>query len=333
MTKQIYLAGGCFWGLEKYLSLIAGVTSTSVGYANGRTANPSYEEVKSQSTGHAETVRVEYDDEKLRLEELLALFFEAIDPTSLNRQGHDQGIQYRTGVYYTDEADKWIVEESAAYLRKKFDPLGKTVVTEMKKLENFCPAEEYHQKYLDKNPGGYCHIDTPLFKKAADYKPSTCSGCAAHFSAGKQAGLEKLSPLQYDVTQNAATEAPFSGEYDSFFEDGLYVDIVSGEPLFSSKDKYNSGCGWPAFSGPVHDGRTHILEQPDNSLGRERTEVRSNNADSHLGHVFKDGPAKLGGLRYCINSAALRFIPVERLSAEGYGEYLELFREKAQSDD
>jgi peptide methionine sulfoxide reductase msrA/msrB len=333
MIKQIYLAGGCFWGLEKYLSLIAGVTSTSAGYANGRTANPSYEEVKSQSAGHAETVRVEYDDEKLRLEELLALFFQAIDPTSLNRQGHDAGIQYRTGVYYTDEADKWIVEEAAAYLRKKLAPLGKTVVTETKKLENFYPAEEYHQKYLDKNPGGYCHIGASQFKQAADYRPAACSRDAADLSAGKKVALEKLSPLQYDVTQNAATEAPFSGEYDSFFAEGLYVDVVSGEPLFSSKDKYDSGCGWPAFSRSLPDGRAHVLEKPDTSLGRERTEVRSNNADSHLGHVFEDGPEELGGLRYCINSAALRFIPAERLSAEGYGEYRDLFREKARRDD
>jgi peptide methionine sulfoxide reductase msrA/msrB len=326
MIRQIYLAGGCFWGLEKYLSLIAGVISTSVGYANGRTAKPSYEEVKSQASGHAETVRVEYDDEKLRLEELLALFFEAIDPTSLNRQGHDEGIQYRTGVYYTNEADKWIAEESAAYLRKKFEALGKTVVTETKRLENFYPAEEYHQKYLDKNPDGYCHIDGCLFKKAADYKPVAASCGSGDFSAEKQSALGKLSPLQYEVTQNAATEAPFSGEYDNFFEDGLYVDVVSGEPLFSSLDKYNSGCGWPAFSRPVHEGS--IVEKPDNSLGRERTEVKSSGAGSHLGHVFEDGPTELGGLRYCINSAALRFIPIERLSAEGYGEYLKLFQKK-----
>ena len=331
MTKQIYLAGGCFWGLEKFLSLIAGVTSTSVGYANGRTANPSYEEVMSQAAGHAETVRVEYDDEKLRLEELLALFFKAIDPTALNRQGHDQGIQYRTGVYYTDEADKWIVEESAVYIRKKFEPLGKTVVTETKKLENFYTAEEYHQKYLDKNPDGYCHIDGCLFEKAADFKPAAASRGSGDFSAERQAALVKLSPLQYEVTQNAATEAPFSGEYDGFFEEGLYVDVVSGEPLFSSRDKYDSLCGWPAFSRPVHNGS--IVEKPDNSLGRTRTEVSSSGAGSHLGHVFEDGPAELGGMRYCINSAALRFIPVERLSAEGYGKYLELFRTKARRED
>jgi peptide methionine sulfoxide reductase msrA/msrB len=326
MTKQIYLAGGCFWGLEKYLSLIAGVSATTVGYANGLTANPSYKDVKSQAAGHAETVRVEYDDEKLRLEELLALFFQAIDPASLNRQGPDQGIQYRTGVYYTDEADKWIVEESLEYLKKKFEPQGRAVVTEAKPLENFYPAEEYHQKYLDKNPGGYCHVDAELFEKASDYSPAACSCCGAKSGTGKQAGLEKLSPLQYDVTQNAATEAPFSGEYDGFFEEGLYVDVVSGEPLFSSRDKYDSGCGWPAFSRPVDEGR--LVERPDESLGRERTEVRSRDSGSHLGHVFEDGPAELTGLRYCINSAALRFIPVERLSAEGYGEYLKLFRPK-----
>ena len=324
MTRQIYLAGGCFWGLEKYLSLIAGVTSTSVGYANGRTAKPSYEEVRSQASGHAETVRVEYDDEKLRLEELLALFFEAIDPASLNRQGEDEGIQYRTGVYYTDEADKWIVEESAAYLRKKFEALGKTVFTETTKLENFYPAEKYHQKYLDKNPDGYCHIDGCLFKKAADYKPA--SRVPGDSNAEREGTLRELSPLQYEVTQKAATEAPFSGEYDNFFEDGLYVDVVSGEPLFSSLDKYNSGCGWPAFSRPLSEGS--IVERPDDSIGRKRTEVKSCGAGSHLGHVFEDGPPELGGLRYCINSAALRFIPTERLSAEGYGEYLKLFQKK-----
>jgi peptide methionine sulfoxide reductase msrA/msrB len=276
-------------------------------------------------------VRIENDDETLRLEELLALFFEAIDPVSLNRQGRDQGIQYRTGVYYTDEADEWIVKESVSYLRKKFDPLGKTVVTETKRLENFYPAEEYHQKYLDKNPAGYCHIDVSLFKKAADYRPEAASRGPGDFSGERQAALEKLSPLQYEVTRNAATEAPFSGEYDGFFEEGLYVDVVSGEPLFSSRDKYDSRCGWPAFSRPVHDGR--IVEKPDNSLGRKRTEVRSRDAGSHLGHVFEDGPAELGGLRYCINSAALRFIPVERLSAEGYGEYLKLFRTKVSGND
>ncbi|MDR3122368.1 MAG: peptide-methionine (R)-S-oxide reductase MsrB [Treponema sp.] len=331
MNKTIYLAGGCFWGTEKYLSLIAGVTAASVGYANGSAPNPSYEEVKSQAAGHAETVRVEYDGATLSLEELLALFFEAIDPASLNKQGHDEGIQYRTGVYYTDDADQWIVEESIAYLRKKIEPLGKPVVVEAKRLENFYPAETYHQNYLDKNPGGYCHIDRGLFQRAADYKPRALSQEALRRNSGALKGtLARLSPLQYEVTQHAATEAPFSGEYDDFFEEGLYVDIVSGEPLFSSKDKYNAGCGWPAFSKPVEESR--VVEMPDTSLGRERTEVRSRDAGSHLGHVFTDGPAERGGLRYCINSASLRFIPLARLAAEGYGEHLKLFQnEKSKS--
>jgi methionine-S-sulfoxide reductase len=160
--KTIYLAGGCFWGAEKYLASIPGVIKTEAGYANGRTANPGYEDVCRKNTGHAETVKVDYDPGLLSLARLLELFYLAIDPTSLNRQGHDTGTQYRTGIYYTGEEDLPVIEASLDSLQKEY---REPVVVEARPLENYYPAEEYHQKYLDKNPGGYCHIGSGTFAK------------------------------------------------------------------------------------------------------------------------------------------------------------------------
>jgi len=242
--KTIYLAGGCFWGSEKYLALIPGVVATAVGYANGCTANPTYEEVCKHDTGHTETVKVEYDLSKISLTFLLELFYDAIDPTSLNRQGGDFGTQYRSGVYYVDETDKEIILGSIGLLQESHD---KPVVIEVMALDNFYPAEEYHQKYLDKNPGGYCHIGSIQFakaKKAADE--------ATLYRSQKQEELRNtLTELQFEVTQNGATEAPFQNEYFATFEPGIYVDITSGDPLFVSADKFESGCGWPSFSRPI----------------------------------------------------------------------------------
>jgi len=309
----IYLAGGCFWGSEKYLSSVRGVIETQVGYANGNTENPTYEDVCHNNTGHAETVKVVYDKEVLPLEFLLELFYESIDPASVNRQGGDVGEQYRTGIYYTDEKDRALIESSLSRLQKK---LGKPVATELKPLLNFYPAEEYHQKYLDKNPNGYCHISRVKIEKAAkalvnpaDYPPPD----------EKELKI-KLSPLQYEVTQKNATEPPFKNEYRDTFSPGIYVDITTGEPLFSSKDKFASGCGWPSFTKPLDPNA--LKEKPDYSHGLSRTEVRSRAGNAHLGHVFDDGPPTSDGLRYCINSASLRFIPKERMAQEGYGYLL-----------
>jgi methionine-S-sulfoxide reductase len=162
VRKQIYLAGGCFWGTEKYLSLIPGVLDTEVGYANGNTANPGYEDVCYRDTGHAETVKVEYDPAVLELPALLSLFYQVIDPTSINRQGADRGVQYRTGIYYVDEADGPAIRKSLAGLQTQYD---KPLAVEAEPLKNYYPAEEYHQKYLDKNPGGYCHIGAAAFER------------------------------------------------------------------------------------------------------------------------------------------------------------------------
>lgn len=309
MEKTIYLAGGCFWGVEKYISLIPGVENTEVGYANGDTENPTYEQVCRDNTGHAETVKVTFNSDHISLSELLTRFFEIIDPTSLNKQGNDRGIQYRTGIYCTQQDDRSEVLTALEKLQSKYD---KKIVVEAAMLENYYPAEDYHQNYLDRNPGGYCHIPASAFEQAK--RPLTATD--------KKDLKQRLTEIQYRVTQENGTEPPFRNEYYSEFREGIYVDIVSGEPLFVSTDKFESGCGWPSFSKPIDSSR--IQEKADASHGMHRTEVRSCGSDSHLGHVFQDGPADRGGFRYCINSAALRFIPKERMEEEGYGEYLTL---------
>lgn len=311
--KTIYLAGGCFWGAEKYLDMIKGVVHTEVGYANGATQNPTYRQVCSEGTGHAEAVKVDYDEAALSLEFLLEIFYDAIDPTSVDRQGNDAGRQYRTGIWYVDEADRPIIENS---LKKLEARLQKPLAIEYGPLENYWPAEEYHQKYLDKNPGGYCHIGPAKFAKAA----AAVVNPAAYQKPGDGQLRRELSDEQYNVTQNSATEPPFKNEYWDSHQKGIYVDITTGEPLFASADKFDSGCGWPSFTKPIDPAV--VAEQEDHSLFMRRTEVRSRVGDAHLGHVFPDGPKDKGGLRYCINSAALRFIPKEQMEQEGYGHLL-----------
>lgn len=312
--SEIYLAGGCFWGTEHFLKQINGVISTQVGFANGNTLAPSYEDVCKRGTGHAETVKVVYDRAVAPLEFILDLYYKTIDPKSLNRQGHDTGTQYRTGIYYIDSEDLSVIESSVKALEAR---IGGRSAIEVLPLRNFYPAEDYHQDYLDVNPHGYCHIDPSLFELAKNAKP------APRFSKPDDAILKaSLSPAQYEVTQNAATERPFANEYWDKFEDGIYVDITTGEPLFVSADKFESGCGWPSFSKPIDPSL--ISEKSDKSFGMVRTEVRSSLGSAHLGHVFDDGPRDRGGLRYCINSASLRFIPKARMEQEGYGAWLKL---------
>ena len=308
MEKKIYLAGGCFWGTDHLFSLVEGVVRTVAGYANSRVPHPSYEMVCTGRTGAAETVEVEYDDTKVGLTDLLSIYFRSIDPTTLNRQGNDIGTQYRTGIYYTEAADLPVIEAFvAAVQRRHKEPLA----VEVGPLVNFYPAELYHQEYLYKNPQGYCHVDPALFKEVRARKARNLD---------KAELRERLTPLQWEVTQNGATERPFINEYDHEFRKGIYVDITDGTPLFVSSRKYNSGCGWPAFSRPID--KSLITEHTDTSFGRVRTEVRSASSGAHLGHVFPDGPKDDGGMRYCINSASLRFIPLEEMGAEGYGKYI-----------
>lgn len=316
--KEIWLAGGCFWGTEEYISRISGVITTATGYANGNIAFPSYEQVCSGATGFAETIYVAYEPTSISLVFLLEVYYQSINPLSLNQQGSDIGSQYRTGIYYTDPDDVGIIEKSIEQLEQK---LKEKVAIEHQELMNFYLAETYHQRYLQKNPHGYCHISPELFSYA---------DTAKEYTLPNQETLQKnLTPIQYQVTQENATEAPFTNEYDTEFRQGIYVDITTGEPLFLSSDKYNSGCGWPAFSKPITENL--ITEFFDTSCGHIRTEVRSTLGNAHLGHVFDDGPKKSGGLRYCINSASLRFIPLENMSKEGYQAYVSLI-ENAHSN-
>lgn len=314
MIKTIFLAGGCFWGTAHLMSLVPGVSSAIAGYANSIIPDPTYEMVCTGRTGAAETVKVTYNDSIVSLTDLLQLYFKSIDPLSLNRQGNDIGSQYRTGIYYTDPSDAGIIDAQLATLQRRHTaPLA----IEFAPLKNFYPAEEYHQDYLVKNPGGYCHVNPAFFKEAAAMKPRNAES--------KEELRRRLTPLQWEVTQNGATERPYVNEYDNEFRPGIYVDITDGVPLFVSSRKYNSGCGWPAFSKPI-DPKL-LTELPDYSYGRTRTEVRAAKSGAHLGHVFNDGPVDEGGLRYCINSAALRFIPKADMEKEGYGKYLPLIEE------
>ncbi|MDE5607904.1 MAG: peptide-methionine (R)-S-oxide reductase MsrB [Muribaculaceae bacterium] len=310
--KTIYLAGGCFWGTAHLMSLIPGVDKATAGYANSLIPSPTYQQVCTGLTHAAETVKVDYDPEEIGLSTILRIYFRSIDPLSLNRQGNDTGTQYRTGIYYTDPTDVPVIEAELATLQRRHtEPLA----VEFLPLKNFYPAEDYHQDYLVKNPDGYCHVNPALFKEVREMKKSAKT-------ESREQLRQRLTPLQWEVTQNSATERPFINEYDHEFRPGIYVDIVDGTPLFVSSDKYDSGCGWPAFSRPIDTSL--LTEHDDHSYGRHRTEVRSARADSHLGHVFPDGPVETGGLRYCINSAALRFIPLEEMASAGYASFIPL---------
>ncbi|MBQ4538964.1 MAG: peptide-methionine (R)-S-oxide reductase MsrB [Oscillospiraceae bacterium] len=314
----IYLAGGCFWGLEQLMQSIPGVIDAQSGYANGIGEKEAvYETILKGNTGFRETVRVEYDPEQVSLDALLLAYFYVIDPTVENRQGNDIGSQYQTGVYYTNDNAKQTVERIAELERSRSDKF----VVEIGPLLNYYPAEEYHQDYLEKNPLGYCHIPWEEIKLFSNLKIDP----GDYQKPADEVIKEKLTGEQYYVTQQSGTEYAFYNEFWDKFEKGIYVDIVTGEPLFSSKDKYLSSCGWPAFTQPIEE--PSVVELEDLSHGMQRIEVRSRAGNSHLGHVFENDPESPNGVRYCINSASLRFIPYQEMEAAGYGYLLDIFEE------
>lgn len=307
--KEIFLAGGCFWGTQAYFNQIKGIIKTEVGYANGIGENPTYKQVCTGATGYAESVRIIYNPEEINLYQILEHYFRTIDPTSLNKQGGDIGTQYRTGIYTTNLDDRQFVQDFITLVKNNY---SKEIVVEDKLLKNYYAAEEYHQNYLEKNPGGYCHVDLSLANKDTEILRYT--------KPSDEEMVRNLTEDQYEITQNSATERPFSSEYNDLYDKGIYVDIVTGQPLFASTDKFDAGCGWPSFSKPIEDNGVNYFE--DKTIAnRRRVEVKSKSGDTHLGHVFNDGPEELGGLRYCINGASLRFIPLEKMDEEGYGKY------------
>ncbi len=331
-------AGGCFWCMEKPFEHLKGVKEVISGYTGGRKENPTYKEVSSGTTGHLEAVEVIYDPTAVTYRELLEVFWRQIDPTDPEGQFVDRGSQYRTAIFYHSEEQKALAEES----KRIMDASGifdKPVVTEILPAGKFYLAEDYHQDYYKKNPlrykfyrygSGRDQFLDRVWKGKEDFRIFRNTGGGkkdwrSFVKPSKDKLKEMLSPMQYRVTQEEGTEPPFNNEYWENHREGIYVDIVSGEPLFSSLDKFDSGTGWPSFTRPLEP--ENIVEREDRSFFTKRTEIRSRLADSHLGHVFDDGPRPTG-LRYCINSAALRFIPVEDLEKEGYGEYLKLFRKK-----
>ncbi|MBS5799656.1 MAG: peptide-methionine (R)-S-oxide reductase MsrB [Clostridiales bacterium] len=312
--KKAIFAGGCFWCMVKPFDELPGIISIVAGYTGGHVENPTYEEVCAHSTGHVEAVEITYDEDKMPYRELVEIFFRSIDPTDPDGQFHDRGETYHTAIFYQDEMQKEVAEQYKKELEKTgyFD---KPIVVPIKPAMPFYKAEDYHQDYYKKNPLRY-----RLYYKGSGREKFIKDKWYRN-PYDKEELKKRLNDLQYRVTQENATEAPFINEYDEHFEEGIYVDIVSGKPLFSSKDKFNSGCGWPAFSKPIM--QSVVYDEEDTSHGMHRIEVRSSHADSHLGHVFEDGPRELGGLRYCINSAALRFIPKDRMEEEGYGSYID----------
>ncbi|HLR54575.1 MAG TPA: peptide-methionine (R)-S-oxide reductase MsrB [Pseudogracilibacillus sp.] len=316
LEKAIF-AGGCFWCMVEPFDEQPGIESIVSGYTGGHVENPTYEQVCADNTGHVEAVEITFNPDIFPYEDLVELFWRQIDPTDDGGQFHDRGSSYKTAIFYQNDAQKTIAENSKQALIDS-GKFKKPIVTPIVPAEPFYEAEEEHQYYYKRN-----HFHYKLYKKGSGRQQFIEKNWKNTYD---KADLKnKLTDEQYYVTQENGTERPFHNEYWNHEEEGIYVDIVSGDVLFSSKDKFASDCGWPSFTKPVSNKK--VTEKLDQTHGMIRTEIRSKEADSHLGHVFEDGPVEAGGLRYCMNSAALNFIKREDMEKEGYGRYEYIFNE------
>ncbi|BAC13690.1 peptide-methionine (S)-S-oxide reductase MsrA [Oceanobacillus iheyensis] len=318
MSKQTEIAtfaGGCFWCMVEPFDQRPGVIDIRSGYTGGHVENPTYEQVCTNTTGHVEAVQITFDPEIMPYKELVETFWQQIDPTDAGGQFNDRGESYQTAIFYHTEEQKKIAEDSKKALDES-NRFKMPIVTPVLPAKPFYEAEEGHQDYYKKRSFHY-----RMYKKGSGRQDFIKNNWQN--TIDKNELKEKLTPIQYHVTQENGTERPFDNEYWNNTQEGIYVDIIKGNVLFSSKEQYDAGCGWPSFTKPVDPYQ--IEDKVDKTHGMVRTEIRSKQSDSHLGHVFEDGPQDKGGLRYCMNSAAMRFIPKEKMEEEGYSKYLYLF--------